>query len=761
MQSGSLSSTGVRTFSSRVVVDGVDREFVSWGIDREIPSDLPDQVVAGSGIMQATGEVVWADERIVKPAGDNPWNPIGWWPEGGQKVEIYVSDGETEWKQFTGVIDKTTGDIGDPVITSDVIDRYDDLSVRVSHEAILRKMPPAEIGGAYRYADLTPAYFLDYAFRAAGWYCTPRQEPRSAVFAPLNGGAWPHNGTLTSALDFSTSSTTPTNQRTPWGFGVGNARLLYDPEWSHPASDPVQITLVVAPNSNDYCNVQVDYTTGRWVRLAVQPNRSVIARTGTSSTTGDACTLSVAQMNGATVVTMLIKGSTVSLRNDVGATSSGTGTAPTGSLRQVGLTAWPNAAVGGLMVNHPTEDYMEHRPSRQWEYPSDPTYERRAYIDTSNVGHLSVMRAAPAIVSRTAESVVSEISEALLSGAWIDEHGHMQWASGIALRNRPVVDSITTTDHVTGLRVSKSLLGSRSKVTVSHKLESISESRHKMVEVWRGNTKTLESGDVAEDIISPPGDEDWVEVDTDYTWVGPYNAAAYNLKRGSFMGFTFTRDGVYQSPAGLQTETLFERIGPAAWKLTHSTPSLPNEVVAETRTPEVTEAGAEYYSWNRNNSLPLVQAGARVQWEDAEFIPTGVFGIGPELTHHTGYWATSSIVERIATYLQSETVKPLAHIAGLEVIADPRRQLSDVIHIDSPGLMGVRIRGMIRQISTRFDGNGLTQSLSVITISTTTRWQTYEQFNQAGGRLSYQQWNALAPTPVDYSQFNSAMTGDR
>lgn len=749
------------TYSSRVVVDGVSRPHASWDLEREIPGDLPPQVVSGSGIMQTTGTIVWADSRAVKQPGDNPWNPTSWWPNEGQKVEIYVSDGTNEWKQFTGVIDETTGDVGDPGIQSRIIDRFDDLSVKISHEAILRKMPPAEIGGAYRYVDLTPAYFLDYAFRAAGWYCTPRQEPQATVFAPLNGGAWAHNGTLVSAVDFSASSTTPTNQLTPWGFGVGNARLMYEPEWPMTAADPVQITLMIAPAHDDQTSVQVEYTTGRIVRLVVGADRSVTARTGTGESNAAVCSLSASQMSGATVVTLLVKGRAVSLRNDQGRTASGTGTAPSGDLRRVGLTAWPDASVGGLMVNHPDQTYMEHRPSRQWGDPTDTTYERRAYIDTSNIGHLSVIRATPSIKSRTAASVILEISEALLAGAWIDEHGHMRWSSGQAMRLQSVVGTITTADHVTSLSVNKSLLGSRSLVTVKFSDPSISESRYAMIEVWRGNTKTLTSGDYEEDIITPPGDEEWVEVDTGYTRVGPYNATAYNLKRGSFMGLTYTQDGDYYPPGGIADMTTFERIGPAAWKLTHTVPYLPSDVQAQTRTPEIDENGVEYYSWNRDNSLPLVQAGAKVQWQDEETIPTGIFGVGPELEHDVGPWAAFNIAENIGSYLQSATQRPLPVITGMDVMADPRRQLGDVVHIDSPALMGVRVRAMIKSIRNSFGPDGLTQSLSLITITSTTHWQTYAQFNDAGGQLTHRQWNALKPTRTDYEAFNNEASGYR
>lgn len=751
----------VRTYTSRITVDGVPRPHASWDVEREIPGGVTPQVVSGSGIMQTTGTIVWSDERVIKAPGDNPWNPTSWWPDEGQQVEIYVSDGVNEWKQFTGVIDETIGDIGDPVIQSRIIDRFDDLSANISHDPLLRVMPPVEQGDTYRYCNLVPSYHLDYAFRAAGWAATPRRELNTVLLAPMMGGVWPHVGTLESALDFSTSAITPLNKTTPWGFAIGDARLAYSLRYTRPASTPLQVTLMVGPRHDDSANVSVELTSGQLITVSVSSDRAVRARLGPGGDQQTVCLLSVAQMRDTEVVTLLVKGRSWSLRTDTGHEASGTApTTPSGSTNRVVVTAWPDAVIGGLMVNHPDQTYLEHRPSIQWGNPVG-VYKKRAYIDTTNISHLSVITAAPAIVSRTAASVIEEISEALLGAAWIDEHGNMHWSTGQAMRTRPLVDTVTTAEHVTGLSVNKSLLGSRSLVTVNYRFPSISSSQNYMIEVWRGNTKTLTANDHVEDIISPPGDEEWVLVDTGYTRVGPYNAAAYNRKRGSFMGFTYNQDGDYYSPNGINDVTTFQKIGPDAWKLTHTVPYLPSDVQAQTRTPDDEENGTNYSSWNRNNSLPLVQAGARVQWQDEEVTPTGVFGVGPQLVHDAGPWAAFNIAENIGTYLQTQTEHPLHTITGTDVIADPRRQLADMIRIDSPRLMGVRVQAFVNKISTGFDANGLTQSLGLTTVSATTRWQTYEQFNDAGGALSYQQWNTLSPRPTDYEAFNTATTGDR
>lgn len=754
MQAGSLVDGVVSTPTSRVLVDGIARPHVSWSVERELSGDLPDQVVSGSGLTQASGTIVWASSDAVTPVGDNPWNPQSWWPEKGARVEIYAGDGTSEWRQFTGVIDNTTGTLGGAT-QSRIIDEIDRLSVRFSHEPLLRKMPPLSDGGPYRFSDLIPTYHLDYAMRAAGFCATPVQEPRTAVFAPMMGGAWPHVGTLSTASSFDGVDTTPTNRRTPWGFGMGNARLVYHSRYADvQASAPVQITLMVAPDHADPCNIQVEYGSGNWVRMAVSATRSVAAWTNAGGSPVQSCSLSAAQMDGATVVTMVVKGGSFSLCNDTGSTASGAGAASTGALSRVTVNAWPNAAVGGLMVNHPDQPYMEHRPSIQWGDPTFDTYRRRAALDTSNVDHVSVIVAAPAIENQSAQAVVDEISDALLAASWIDEHGVLRWAPGIGLRWKSVVDTITTRDDVLALGWEDSLLGARSSVAVTFRQPSVSESRYSTAEVYRGSTQTLNSNEVREDIISPGSDETWVMVDTTPVPIGAYNARDYNPKRGSYMGYTFTRDGGYYSPAGLDYAYGIEKIGPQAWKLTHRVGTLPAGVQAETRTADTDEYAQGLYSWNRSHSLPLVQAGARVQWIDGDAAAIGARGPGPHLDHDAGPWAAPGIAARIADYLQGQTSAPLPTITELGVRADPRRQLGDHLFITSPALMRARLRVMVSAIHTSFNANsGLSQSLGVRMVGAELHGQTYQQFNTAGGLLTYGQWNALSR--ATYTQFNN------
>lgn len=752
MQAGSLVDGVVFTPTSRVVVDGVNRPHVSWSVDRELSGDLPDQVVAGSGLTQATGTIVWATEEPVTEAGDNPWNPQSWWPAKGARVEIYAGDGVSEWRQFTGVIDNTTGTLGGPS-QSQIIDEHDRLSVRFSHEPLLRQMPPRESGGRYRYANLVPSYHIDYAMRRAGFYATPMETPGTVVYAPMMGGVWPSIGQLDTVVDFADSSGTPSNIPVPWGFGIGNARITYLPHWSEPASVPVQITVAIPPNTNDPCNIQVEYTSGQWVRLAIAASGRPTAWSNGSGASVNVCTLTAAQMEGATVVTMLVKGGNISLRNDQGATASGTTGAVSGTTAKVTVNAWPNAAIGGLMVSHPKQAYQEHSPSIQWGNPDSDATRRRAVIHTSNIEHLSVITAAPAIENESAQAVIDEISDALLAASWIDEHGTLRWATGLALRSQQVVDTITTRDDVLALGWEDSLLGARSGVTLTYREPSTSYSRFQSAYVWRGSSKTLHSDTIDEEIIAPSAEETWVDVDTSFRAVGVYNYSAYNEKRGSYMGIVATKANEYYSPAGLPIAYGMEQIGPQAWKVTHTVGQLPTGVQVETRTADSDEYGPGLYSWNRDNTLPLIGAGARVQWVDREATATTQGGIGSVLEHDVGPWAARPIAARLAVYLRDATAAPLPTITNLDVRADPRRQLGDQLFITSPALMRARLRVMVSAIGTSFDASGLSQSLGTRIIGAEMLGQTYAEFNAAGGQLTYGQWNAL--TAATYAQFNN------
>lgn len=749
MQPGALAAREVSDYKSRVLVDGVERPHKDWSVDRALPaSDLPDQVAAWSGVEAATGSVTFLPDESVSRGGVSPWNSDRWMPVRGSRVVIQVGDGQRWWTVFTGRLDVPSGEVDSSEIPVKVIDDFDSLSARVSHDALLREMPPLQRGQNYRRSGLVSTFYVDLAARAAGFYMTPVQEPNTVVMVPCQGGMWPHSGTLRAAgplTGFDQGVRVPVNNPAPWGFAVSNFNTVYYPRYKEPSTTPLQVSLLVAPDHTGVGKVECVFGTAAKFTVNVASTRQVFVEVTLGGVTREVCRLGYAQTNGAVSFTAVMKGGAVTLRSNTGHEVSGSGFSGTALLSEVVITGDENARLAGFMVNHPTETYMEHRPSRE--------YAPNAVIDTENVSFLGVLAAQKAITAQSAESLLSDIGDSVLYAAWIDELGVLQFASSYGIRWRNSVRTITTRDDVLSLPWEDALLGSRSKVTVTYEDALVSRSRFEMVSVWRGSTEQLGSDEVRETIIEPGDDEAWVGV-ADRRAIGAYNWSIYNEKRGSYMGYSFTKSDAYYSPNGLDYATELQKIGPAAWKVSHRMGPLPAGVEAETRTADGDEANAgALRSWNRNDALPLVQAGAKAVWREMEYTPTGVSGTGPEVVHEGGKWLMEATAQRIAQYLQSQTAVPKPAAKSVAVVPDPRLQLGDKIILESDDYMGVRLSAAICGVHLGYSlGDGLSQELDLAVTDLEITGQTYGQFNM-GASQTYGQFNNGNQS---YSAFNAA-----
>lgn len=344
MQEGNLVSSDVQAFTSRVLVNGIQRPVISWSVDRELSGDLPAQVVAVSGLTQATGSVEFASGQDITDGGLNPWNAsTGWFPKKGDRVEIYAGDGTTEWKQFHGLIGKTTGSIGEG-FQSTLIDDYDKLSAPFSHSAMLRVMPPLAWDGSepYREAGLHPLYYVDRALRTAGFYCTPPREFNTYLYVPMQGSAWPHFGNLRSSSGW-------LNTVAPWGLGRREGQATYTPATSNSMDKTTQLSLMVAPDHASPVDVFIDYGTTNNLRLTVNSSRVAIAlKDGV-----EICRLS---LGSGTVVSMLAKSGQVSLATNAGGAASGA-FSPSGTnspMTGVRINASASSSVAGLQLSEPT-----------------------------------------------------------------------------------------------------------------------------------------------------------------------------------------------------------------------------------------------------------------------------------------------------------------------------------------------------------------------------------------------------------------------
>lgn len=742
MQAGNLVSSDVQAFTSRVLVAGVQRDVVSWNVNRELSGDLPAQVVAASGITQATGTIVFAGEDVEDRAR-NPWNKsTGWLPVEGDRVEIFAGDGTTEWKQFHGVIDKTTGSIGGG-FQSTIIDDYDDLSVPFAHDALLRIMPPTTDGGARRGIGLHPAYYINDALSTAGFYATPPNEFDSALSAPLQGSVWPIRGTVTSASNYTGAGGSHLSVNSaPWGYSASDFSVTYSPRTSYLATTPVQLTVMVDPAHTGNFFLTCYFGASSTLQLAVTGSRTAIVRVNGV----DVCTLA---LGSATIVTALYKGGTVYLRSNNGGATYGAKTVGGTAFSSILTSGDENARVAGLQVSHPNTSSREFA-TLSWVPTAAPDY------STGSVLLLGLMDAGPAIEGGTCADLLERVSKATLTPMWIDETGVFRAVGSPRLRARPVVKTVTTLDDVTSLDWESGLLASRSRVRVDGEIPAINFGLWRNRVAYRGSGGELLSGDVDEQFIGPDDATDWIMLDESLTLLNAANWGVYNANVDSVAGAHYEQDGQPINTGSNTISVTLEKLGLRKYKITHTAGTYAAGVTAQLAThPYATEL------WPRNQGkeLPRLNARAIVTWATTQVTPSGAGGVGPELTHEAEFWANrtsdNTVLGRIATYIQSQTSTPKPTITGLSIVPDPRLQLGDRIKIDSPDFMGVTLDALIVGVDSGFSGS-YEQSLTVRIIGATTTFTTYAEFNRAGGALTYQQWQALGPVPETYAQFNSS-----
>lgn len=735
MQAGNLSGGDVLAYTTRVLVAGVQR-YGSWSVSRELSGDLPAQVVAVAGVTQASGSVSWFQEKDVSERPMQPWNPPEWLPARGERVEIFVSDGVTEWKQFHGVIDKTTGSL-DGGFQSTLIDDYDKTSASVTHQAMLRSMPPLAIDGSetYRSAGLHPLYYVDFALRAAGFHCTPPREWDSLLFAPIQGSWWPHFGQLAS------TSGDGLNTVAPWGLGRKDGSATYLPAANPAMGVTVQASILVAPDHADTAEIVMNYGPSDHLRLSLNAGREAIAlKNGV-----EVCRLTI---GAGIVVSMLAKAGTISLRTDTGATASGAFTASGVGLSDIRVTSGLSSSVAGFQVSLPALASHEHI-STLWK-PS-------AVLDTSSLLLSGIIDAAPVIEGMTAADLLGEIGKSTLSAMWIDETGVFRWVASDALRARTPARTVTTLDDVLSLGWEDGLLGTASKVTVKYQRPSVTKSRWRTVVLSRGGgSQSIKSGDEAEIFLEPEADTHWILPSFDFLEVGGTVStwASANNPAYSLVGLYYTTDGGTTESVGLACTITTSQLGPQKAVVKYVAGTWPSDVEGVLKT---SPTRSSLWPKNRDQDLPRLMGRGLVKYLGQEVSATGAGGPGPELVHDIGVWAgrtdSTLIPDRMASYIQSQTATPSPIITGVSIVPDPRLQLGDVITVES-ALMGVTLTVLITGMSTGHAAGGMSMELSVRVISADVTGMTYEQFNM-GGNLTYAQLNALAPTPQTYAQFNA------
>lgn len=718
---------GIPEWIASVMVNGVERAIRSVSWDTEMTGDLPEQVIASGGLGGASGTIEWATQDAVSDRPVSPWHkPVGWPPSPGDEVRVRVSDGETTWTRFTGVIDNTTGDPTSGY-QSKIIDGRDQITGSFTHEALLRHMPPLVEDGSYRSIGLNFWYPLTMALRSAGLCNVPPIEVPSALSVPFQGSVWPEAGSVRDAGGAGGTIHASFFQA-EYGYAAGSLDAAYAPRLSEDTGTPVQVTVVVPDTHAGVATIDVGYGL-RTIRVRVGENRGVTAFFSPTSTSPwtTVATVSAAPVGTTAVVQLLVKGGAWTLRSSAGGTGTGTQALGAGTMSSVRVVADGAARIAGVQVSHPNSNAREFA-----SLAFSPSMRFQAS------GLASTMDMMPALRGRSISNLVDEILTATLTAAWWDETGTLILRPSDALRGTAPSQTITTADDITALAWEDSLLSVRSAVEVTWKDPSISKGRQYRLELWRARADTLlADSDPLEEFVTPESGVEWFGVDRTLRWLDDSNWGAYNQRRGSYCGVWYSNsngDPITTGDARVHYSSLYAD----SLKITTTVVSLLSTAEVNTETHPEATALKPYL---RGQALPVVRGMGRGEWVDATYRATA----GPEsasvLPHDLGYWGHEffeggSVAQRIGDYLASMVSAPQPTITDLGLIYDPRRQLGDVYTLRSEWL-GIELRILVTRLSEAH-GDGAHQTASVRVISATNvRGATYGEFEAAWATGNY------------------------
>lgn len=741
MQGGSLVTGDVQQLTSRITVAGVTRAHKSWEVTRELSGDMPAQVVAGSGIRQATGTIVWAEGDDVSDVAVNPWNASsGWLPKQGEFVVIYVSDGVTEWPQFAGVIDENSGDVGG-LPQSTIVDYIDYLNKPVTNPAVFWLHPPKSEGGDMMGVGMSAGYAVDRALRACGFFATPRMETYCVWSVPGQMSLWPELGTVTSSVAYSgLPKLGPSNWDASWGKAQSDFDTTYSPSGIFASgTTPIQLTARVDAAHAGSFTLNAFFDTIK-VQLSIPGNGTAIGRLNGV----DAVSLNIG--SASTIVTLRVADGVWTLKTSGGATASGSLAVPSGTnLSTIQITAAPEARVAGMQVSAAPTGYEFQSIGHKDLY----------YQDTG--AFVGVMDCLPANVNRPAIELLTEISKASLSAMWFDEAGKFKFIGSDVLRAQAPSQTVTTLDDIYALSWSDSRLGVRSTVRVKYRMPASNKSRYSSVTLWQGSGETMGSNEEKVLFAEAPSDEDWAEIDHGAV-SSAGGLAAFNAGRGTWNGgYIESADGTWVADTGYGTWDPIVTIDERTRKFRVTTSTLPAGKTYVTATPD---DATNFFKRFRGFNYPILRGRGKVKWTDAyrTASTTGPAGF-PDLEHDSGVWGARSVdtvvQDNLASYIAGMVTTPSPTIDSVRVGYDPRRTLGDVITISSPDLMGVTINALITGVRNSAS-DSYTQTLNVRIISATSTYTTYGQFEQAHpDTLTYEQWRLLFPATETYADFNN------
>lgn len=749
MRNGAWSAGPVREVAP--VVTGVPGVTVSGvSVERELPSSLPGQARSVGGLSAATATVTGHVGSGVTERVGTPWTRRDW-PAPGTRVTVSASDGSNRHRLFTGKVDGSVSSLADLGVSVPLVDDTDRLSAPVSHNAVFRVMPPLSTRGYgdRRLTGMLSTWVTDLAARTAGYYSTPPMGGYCVVSAPLAGSTWPERGNLSWSGRFDADKDGMNSWKSAhpgafvWDDAIYTSDILaeyvpdqYNQPWAGgiTAERPLNLTIGLAPNpdSSGYIDVRwsgADWT--RFIQLTVSSTRSLSGRI-VSDNNYDTANV-VTWINGADAPGWRFATLTVSrestnvlrftLETDTGVTHTGTTSAGGTAIRD---TMWDRARVyvpSGVGVNGAQVGYGSTPPARGFS---------KTFLHNPD-SPLSALDVLPHLSSVPARELLNQQAEVECAAVWIDEDGVLRWLGHQRMVDGPVVRTLSSSE-LADVEISVDSQDVRRQVTGKYNTWAASTSSQSRIIVYEGSQGEYEKGDHAEEVITPPSEEEWVMVDSTLAEVyGGSGSDFFNQGQGSFHGYVaLTSKGDELSTGDDQgmTEWAFNAIGPGAWKWEFTVNSLPSgadRVKTATRSEDSSFIKPAY----RDRGLPMLRAMGKATCTEDTYTP-GLTGPSwaSDLEVDFGWWVQrrSQVVTKVQR-IAAELRKPRATLARVSVLADPRLQLGDKVRIVEAARSGISVVGIVSAIPQEVEAGEHTMTLELNILEVTTPHVTLDEFD--------------------------------
>lgn len=708
MRDGTWMKRTVQEVTARAFLDGEETDLDGYRLTSEMTASLA--VVESDGSPVTTGSVEWPQQSVVSSSSPEPFSrATAWPPRQGSSLTIEVGDGGGQWwRQLTGYVDSTSGQLTSGSVSSAVVDLIDRLSRKVQRPPLLAAQPPnnpmpdGTPVDNYRRVQAYGVYVTDLAARTAGFWATPPRTSSTILSAPNMGSTWAEVGQVLSCTFYGVPGGPPQFRFAPWGAAVDHPDVWWQFSGGRPASAEVTVCLTATADARlDVVRQETGvglYLEHRDVDDTVAVGSLVPAASELVSLPRLGCQRAAVAYSIRTTDQQLV----VTLRMDDG--REAIATSPVAAV-WASSDAYPGCAhlygagaMGAVIVD---------QVYRSWEQLDAPV---TAVI---RPGRFTRLTAIPTLDGNdSALSILTAQARAECGSVWLDSDGVLHWVGRDQLEKAPAVAIMSTESTLDDLDWTDDLSGAREQVIVSHRAPAVKRYLDFSVDLVDPGSVTLNDGQVDEQWLDP-GSDDWVQVDTalSYAGVGVRSVTAENSYYGGTVARNNTDNESQVWATAAQVSTTIEQVG-YVYKLTRSASSIPAGWVLVTKVPPYEQGATSLFLAGK--TLPLIRGKGLVSWVDAKTTyDTGI--AAPTITYdHDVSWYVQdpADLDELGAWIVEKVANPLPRIRSVQVAFDPRLQLGDKVILTDPARTGLEVDLVVTRIDQDWSGGSPTMTLS-------------------------------------------------